>query len=267
MISVPIVFLVLLLSLAGSEAADGGPVPQHTEDECRPVSGNPAFGSGERLVYTIGLGPIEAGTSQTEITGISLVNGQPCYRIVSQTVSNRAFSVLYNVDDYIESYVDVERLVSRGIRKRIREGSYRLDNKTVYDRERHLAISGTDTTPVPPCVQDIVSGFYYLRTLDLRPGETVTIATFDNGKLHSLRVRVLRRERVSLRIGSFDCLVVEPVLLQPTGLFRRKGKFTMWLTDDSRRLPVLMKSEIAVGSVEVRLVEYTPADTGRHSQR
>jgi len=55
--------------------------------------------------------------------------------------------------------------------------------------------------------------------------------------------------------GEFECFVVEPVLRIGTGIFQAKGRLLVWLTADSKKVPVLMRSQIVVGSVEARLTE------------
>jgi hypothetical protein len=54
--------------------------------------------------------------------------------------------------------------------------------------------------------------------------------------------------------GAFDCLVVEPVL-KYSGIFENKGKLTVWVTDDQRRIPVLMRSKILIGAISAVLEE------------
>jgi hypothetical protein len=68
-------------------------------------------------------------------------------------------------------------------------------------------------------------------------------------------VRVVRRENVEVPAGTFRCLVVEP-LLKSAGLFKQEGSLTIWLTDDARRMPVLMKSKVAVGSIAAELESF-----------
>jgi len=63
------------------------------------------------------------------------------------------------------------------------------------------------------------------------------------------------RERVKVPAGEFDCLVVEPVL-EGEGLFQHEGKLTIWMTDDARKMPVLMKTKVKVGSIDASLREY-----------
>jgi hypothetical protein len=75
------------------------------------------------------------------------------------------------------------------------------------------------------------------------------------GKNHQLGVRVLRRERIKVSAGSFDCIVIEPGLTA-AGVFKQEGKLTIWLTDDARHMPVLMKSKVAVGSIVAELEKF-----------
>jgi hypothetical protein len=78
-----------------------------------------------------------------------------------------------------------------------------------------------------------------------------------------LEVKVLRREKVKVPAGEFDCLVVEPVL-QASGIFKHEGRLTVWLTDDQFKIPVLMKSKVAVGSIASKLKNYTLGKIGRY---
>ena len=39
------------------------------------------------------------------------------------------------------------------------------------------------------------------------------------------------------------------------GIFNQTGRMAIWLTDDEHRIPVLMKSKVLIGSIDVRLKE------------
>ena len=70
-----------------------------------------------------------------------------------------------------------------------------------------------------------------------------------------VRVIVHARDRVRVPAGTFDCIVVEPVLRE-AGLFNQKGRMVVWVTDDERRMPVMMKSKVLVGTIDVELKSY-----------
>jgi hypothetical protein len=72
-----------------------------------------------------------------------------------------------------------------------------------------------------------------------------------------MEVRVLGRQKVKTPAGTFSCVAIEPVL-KAGGIFKNKGRLVIWLTDDERRMPVLMKSKVAVGSISVVLQEVKP---------
>jgi len=109
-------------------------------------------------------------------------------------------------------------------------------------------------------VQDILSAFYYVRTLNLEPGDTIPLPYHDNGGNYPIKVIVHRRDTVSVPAGRFACLVVEPIIATP-GLFQRKGRMFLWITDDEKKMPVMMVSKIPIGSVVAKLLEYKLGDT------
>jgi len=74
--------------------------------------------------------------------------------------------------------------------------------------------------------------------------------------VYPLVVHVLKREKIKVPAGKFDCLVVEPFLRGP-GIFISKGKkLVVWLTADERRIPVRMRSEVFIGHVSAELTDY-----------
>jgi hypothetical protein len=53
--------------------------------------------------------------------------------------------------------------------------------------------------------------------------------------------------------GSFKCYVVEPNIREGAGIFQAKGTLSVWLTNDNKKTPVEMSSEIAIGSIKADL--------------
>jgi len=217
---------------------------------------NRAFQVGEKLDYIVRYGRIVAGTSRLSIPDIVEVDGHPCYHILSEAWSNSFFSTFYKVEDKIQSFTDVQGIFTRRFEKRLREGHFKRDQYFEYDQVAHLAKGKNDTTQVPPFVQDVLSAMYFIRTQKLTPGDSILIDNHD-GKVYPLKVVVHRREKVNVRAGKFQCLAVEPFLQTPA-LFQQKGRVVVHLTDDHRKIPVLMTSQIyvkglSVGSIIVEL--------------
>ncbi len=216
---------------------------------------NDAFGVGEKLEFDINYGFINAGTATMEVARLIEYESRPCYQIVTRARSNSFFSTFYPVDDRVESVMDALGMYSWRFEKSLREGSYRSDRMHMSDQRNHLVFYNKDTVAVQPFVQDALSVLYYVRTQPLTVGESFYVETFTDGKKYDVEVNVLKREKIEVDAGSFDCIVVEP-LSKSVGVFKNEGRLTVWLTDDRLRMPVLMKSKIVVGSISAELTDF-----------
>jgi hypothetical protein len=209
-----------------------------------------AFGPGEKLVFSIQYGLITAGEATLEIQpDIKTRGNRPTYHIVSQAASSRTFSTFFKVRDRVESFMDTTYLHSVRFEKHLREGDYKKDLLLEFDQERNKArIDGKRECDVEPHVQDILSSLYYVRSVPLEVGTSIYVPNHDNGKNYPLEVRVEGRERVTVDAGTFDCLVIEPILLGEA-LFKQNGRIKVYVTDDVLHLPVLLKSKVFVGAI------------------
>ncbi len=217
---------------------------------------NRAFKVGERLTFSIGWEFISAGTATLAVESIVQQSGHQTYYITATTESNAFFSALYRVRNKLETYVDTEGIYPVRYVKRTSEGGTKRDFTVDFDQAAHRATivdkdSGQSVLTVPAFVQDIISAFYYVRTLPLEGGQRLELSTFDNGKWKTASVDIVRKETITVDAGTFSCVVVKT----PIGPFQNKSDLLIWLTDDERKIPILMKSKIAVGSVRAELEE------------
>lgn len=216
---------------------------------------NDAFGTGEWFQYSIGYGIIEAGTATMEVKKIVEVKDRPVYQIMTVATSNRVFDAFYPVRDTMFSLIDAEGIFSWRFEKRQHEGDYHRTQEVRFEQAEGYAIEGKDTIPVPEYVQDVLSAFYFIRTQELRVGDTLILPNMTDKMSYDMQVIVHARETISTPAGEFVCLKIEPVLLA-TGIFRNKGKVFVWLTDDRLHMPVLVRSRIIVGAIHAKLTAY-----------
>lgn len=232
--------------------------PLAAQDNLREIE-NKAFSVGERLQFSIGWEFIDAGTAVLAVEGIQEWNGRPTYYVTATTHSNAFFSALYKVRNKLETYIDVDGIYPVRYVKNTSEGGTKRNFSVDFDHAAGTASiidadSGNSVITVPRFVQDIISAFYYVRTLPLEDGKDIELSTFDNGRWKSVKINVVKREKISVDAGEFNCIVVRT----PIGPFNNKSDLNIWLTDDDRRIPVLMKSKIAVGSVRAELEKVVP---------
>jgi hypothetical protein len=216
------------------------------------------YGPGERMVFNIGYGPINAGEGILEVLGLTVYKGRTCYHIESRANSNRFFSSVYKVRDRITSFIDVETLYSHYFNKRLREGDYKKTVEIDFDHlEEKARYADGQTFDISCGVQDVLSAFFYVRNLDLEVGQVYSVPAHSSRRTYDLKVIIHGTEWVEVPAGSWNCFVVEPVI-EGEGLFKHEGKLTLYITDDAQRIPVLIKTKVPVGSIDVELKEYQP---------
>ena len=218
---------------------------------------------GEYFQFSIDWSGLNGGNALMQVQNMQTVDGHRTWRIITKAESNSFVSKFYRVRDRAESFIDAESLYTRRFEKHIREGSYKKDLSVRFDQANGKAIyQDGKSYGVPSQVHDVLSAFYFVRTRPLPDGATIVIPTHDNEKTYDMVVNVLRRERVEVPAGKFDCVLVEPVL-KSEGIFKSKGQMYVWLSDDERRIPVQVKSKVPIGSISVSLTEMRLAFVGK----
>lgn len=228
---------------------------------CSLISPQPAysFNIPEKLEYDLTWTGIKAGTFALEIT-----NSGSGIKIISTAKSVKWVSVFYDVDDRVESTLVKNQdilFVGQPVKYRIKlkEGRHRRDKEVIFKHPAGKAVytdylsNEKQEFAVPFFVFDPLSSFYYVRTLKLEVGRPVYVTIFDSKKTWNVEVQVLRKEKVTLQTGTVDTIVVKP-LMKSEGIFYRKGDIYIWLTDDEKRIPVKLRSKVALGSVTATLV-------------
>ncbi len=251
-------FLAIQIGIARAAAQDTLD-PKTNPDAFDRYVENIAFGAGEKLSFDVNYGFINAGTASMEIENLIEYQGRPCYQIVTKANSNGFFSNFFKVEDRVESIMDAIGLFTWRFEKNLHEGDYQAKQTYEFDQRRHIVYYKEDTVETEPYIQDALSALYYIRTQPLVPGKSIFVDNYTDGKKYLLEVRVLKKEKITVPAGTFDCIVVEP-LLQSVGVFKHEGKLTVWLTDDKLKLPVLMKSKVLVGSISAELTNYKLGD-------
>lgn len=261
-----VVLLAVLFSL-GAGRADRSVLPPASrdflpKDHLFPVP----FEPGETLVYTIAWLKVEGGEMTLTATREVTPDGVPVHRIALTAVSNDYVSKFYPVRTRYETWVDARDFQPLRFEKHAREGRYESDEVEEFDLSHRVASWRDDRTPLPERVQDIISSFYFLRTQPLEVGRSINVDMFSRGKIYKVAARVLAREKVETEVGVFDAWKVQPTMRESESTEdRNRGKLFLWFSDDARRLPVMARTILPIGSVTARLkkaVGGSPASPG-----
>jgi hypothetical protein len=219
------------------------------EDRVVPVP----FGPGERAEYQVRLGPVAVGEGHMEVHGVERVRGFPTYRL---SMGINGGVPLARVNNLYQSWLDVESLASRRFIQSQREVRFRrFRHFEFYPEERRweradVEEEGDLPTDLP---LDDIAFVYYVRSLPLEVGETYTLDRYFQEDGNPVIIEVLRRDRVTVPAGTFNTIVVRPVI-RTRGLFSEGGEAEIHFSDDPRRLMVQLRSRIpVVGSISLHL--------------
>jgi uncharacterized protein DUF3108 len=217
-----------------------------------------AFQPGEKLTYIATWSDtVKMGTAVMEVKAETLSDGREALRLVSTSRTEGAVGSLYPLGDTIQSVFDPAIMQTLSFSLRETQGKKLRRRSFVFDHEHKTVTVGKNddpvkTFPIPDQVQDNLSSIYYLRTReDFTVGNTIKFETFDGEKSWVIEVQVLGREKVKTPAGEFDTIKVKAY----KGFLMSEGEILIWLTDDVRKIPVVIKSKIKIGSVMFNLKE------------
>lgn len=250
---------LLLPAPVSAQAGNGPPLRMKIPDSLSSTAPKEVpFRVGETLTYKVKLGIFNVGEGDMTVHGVEEVRGVPSYH-VSMGLNASAFFGAAKVNDRFQSWMDVRTLASRRFIRDIHEvnyNSYRVYE--IWPDERRWARTdesddktGETLSNLP---MDEIAFIYWIRTQDLEVGQTYT---YDDRYFkedgNPITLKVLRRETKEVDAGSFETIVVQPII-KTSGLFSEGGKAELYFTDDERRMLVYMRSEVPlVGSITLHL--------------
>ncbi|MGA7720106.1 MAG: DUF3108 domain-containing protein [Ignavibacteriaceae bacterium] len=228
-----------------------------SKNEFRKVE-NKAFKEGEKLTFDVKYGFVTAGYATMAVPRIKKISGRDVYNITFDVNTVPSFDWIYKVRDHYETFLDIDGLFPWRFEQHIREGSFSKDFSAFFDQRSGKAKTNQGEFKIPKYVNDIVSAFYYSRTINfskLNVGETIRLQNFYSDSVYTLDVKYLGKEQVTVTGGTFNCVIVEPIIIKG-GLFKSEGSIYVWLSDDNYRIPVKVKTKIVIGSIDAVLTSF-----------
>lgn len=190
------------------------------------------------------------------------VSGNETEVTITSTVRSTDFiSNFYYVNDRAESRIEYGKPKHFTLIQA--EGKYRGNKETIFDYDKgeiiftnHLKNSTTYHKGIDKLFMDVLSGFFYLRTLPIKLNESIAIDIFDSNKFATVQVLPIREEKIDLTDKKqIDTIVIKPDL-NTEGLFKRKGDIIIWLSRDENKIPLRIETKVPIGKVVAELKEY-----------
>jgi hypothetical protein len=249
------------------------PLPQEGENSANEAP----FSIGESLVYQIEWDPpwyffflprMDAGTVFLSIPEEIERNGRKAVVIEFKAQSSGTLAKLmdFKIDDDFEFIADAATFCAISSSKKQREGKRKRDIDVVYLPEtKQLHIYEVDVAVDPPvvkkdaykdeipeCVKDIFSALYWLRQQELTVGMKYKAILGYDDRLKEVESVIEKRERVETPVGKYEAWRLNTVALMG-GLFKDGGQFKIWLSADTRKIPLQFEAKVALGKVVGKL--------------
>ena len=216
--------------------------------------------SRETLTYNIEWRLFNAGKARIQW----LQEPRDGYQVNLHVESTGFVSKLFRVTDDYSANLNAS-LCSEDVHMTTLEGNRSRETRLTFDsaakhasyleRDRiHNTVLQQHEIEIPSCVHDVVGGTYFIRTLNLEPGQSTTVPVSDGKKSVMARVEAQTKEDVKTPSGTYHTIRYE-VYLFDNVLYRRSAHLNIWLTDDRRKLPVeiRVRMTVTIGTITLML--------------
>lgn len=220
---------------------------------------NQAFQAGEVLKFRLHYGFINAGVSELRVKPqlVSMAS-KNCYHIVATGRSISSFDWIYKVRDSYETYIDRDALIPWAFVRDINEGGFIMKDYYAFDHYQKKVVANGTTFSIPRHTQDIVSSFYYARTIDFsnaKPGDVFEVPLFLDNEVHRFKFKFAGRAILKTDVGKFRVMKFMPVVMKGR-VFKNEEDLIVYVSDDENKIPLEIKANILVGAIKMSITGY-----------
>ncbi len=220
---------------------------------------------GESITLRIHYGFLNAGTANLTAQKTTF-RGVPHLHVKGTGQTTGAVKAFFKVEDLYESYINMQTELPSFYVRNVREGSYRQhletsfnhDNNTLILTDKKTPANGSKTIKSVKGVQDMLSCFYYLRSkspAELKTGTIINMNVWIDDEMFPFQLKVVGTENLDTKFGTINCLKIIPSV-KSGRVFKEKEGVTMWVSNDNNHIPILLKAELAVGSLKASIDGY-----------
>jgi hypothetical protein len=225
------------------------------------------FESGESLSYEVyyhwGLIWANAGEATFSVKHEEFAK-QKLFHLTGAGTTYKNYDWFYKVRDKFESWVDTLTLKPLRFIRNSNEGSTHIYNDNSFNYQTKQAVCyklikgkvKKDSVKIKDCTFDVLSMIYYSRCIDFsqyKAGSKIPISLYLDGQVYdTLYIRYLGPEKIKTDLGEKNCVKFSPLLI-PGTIFSGGEGMTVWATNDEKKIPVLIKTPIVVGEIQVKI--------------
>jgi hypothetical protein len=161
---------------------------------------------------------------------------------------------LFEIDDQFDSYSDVSTFETRQFEEHLSELGRKQDEVMHFSATGHNSKGPGPVIVVLPGTRDPLGTLYNLRAVDWERTPQFRAPVYDGKNVYEMSARrESTNEPVSVAAGQFSTSRISIQLFQygrlVTGL-----RFEIWLANDAKRAPVVMRADLPFGHIRAELI-------------
>lgn len=232
--------------------------PPATKPAAKPAARSEAavpFAVGETLNYDVSWSStVSAGTAVLKVLEKKASYNSVAYYIVAEaqpgSLLSRLYTLYYKADTLLDAYTLLPQRGSvfsrEGSRQRMKITEFNHGGKSARFQMQTNRIMVKDLA-IPTDSQDLLSAIYSLRTIPAATGDRVSMAVSDNGRMYMTEFAFGAAEALKMPFGTASAIRVTVAINDDAGKAVGARGSTLWLSNDTRRVPLRLETQLAVG--------------------
>jgi hypothetical protein len=173
------------------------------------------------------------------------------FRALAQTIDT--VHVLYPLDDQLDSYTDAAQLNSMQYEMYLHEQGKQQTSSWRLISDGSPAPANVTAARVSPGTRDPISLLYILRAADWKTTPQLRAPVFDGRNLYDVVAHLeSSSEQATVPAGQFSASKIS-VRVYDHGQELSNTHFTVWLAQDATRTPVLVETELPIGTARLEM--------------
>jgi hypothetical protein len=270
-------------SLRSAMAADVPPEPAQSAPLSGPVAttrpsssdhnatSRPSAAFDPKNAVPAGTGPIKQGeildfsanvsklsnvaTLRLQVAAQSDFLGKPAWHLQAFAHTQNPLRMVFELDDRFDSYSDASSFTSFQYEMHLSERGQKVDSvQRMTATGKEPASLGASQTHVLPGTRDPLGMMQFLRTVDWSKTPEIQGPVYDGHKLYEVRASLTGSESVTVGAGTFNTSKIN-IRVFDNGAEMKDAKFSLYLTKDAARTPVLLEAVLPFADARVELTK------------
>lgn len=220
---------------------------------------------GEKLSYIVKLNDVSAARLMLEVAAKGTFHDQEGYQVTTKVETIGLIrKTMIEVNDLFTTYLDPKTRLPYRAERDIQEGQRTENGVVVFDHSKLKAeIDGKTTVTLKKPTFDLPGLMWAIRNLNFKGGKTQKLNGLDTraGKLFLVEVEQLGTEKLTIGGEELEAVHLAVRPQDKAGKPSDTMQIRMWISNDHKRLPLLMKATPPFGEIRAELAALPGAST------